>query len=81
MGKSLPDLSKERRLMRKFLLLLGLLTTLAVTTTPGTASAAACYPTGFCNIEREICRQECAPCLPVFVCIISICDTTCSCQC
>jgi hypothetical protein len=66
--------------MRKFLLRLGLLIALVVATTAGTASAA-CQPPGFCNIEREACRQECAPCLPVFVCIISICDTSCSCQC
>jgi hypothetical protein len=64
--------------MRKFVFRLSLLTFLAWSGMPQTA--AAC-PTGFCNTERQLCIQECAPCLAVSVCIIHLCDSTCSCQC
>jgi len=38
-------------------------------------------PTGFCAAERRECEQSCAPCLGASVCVISICDSTCFCQC
>jgi hypothetical protein len=38
-------------------------------------------PTGFCMEVRRQCNADCAPCLGVAVCLISICDSTCSCQC
>ncbi|HEV7516836.1 MAG TPA: hypothetical protein VGR07_11090 [Thermoanaerobaculia bacterium] len=45
-----------------------------------TPSPMAC-PVGFCAAERRDCQAACAPCLGVSVCIISICDSTCGCQC
>ena len=45
-----------------------------------TPTPMAC-PTGFCAAERRQCQADCAPCLGVSVCIISICDSTCGCQC
>ena len=45
-----------------------------------TPSPMACPP-GFCAAERRDCQAACAPCLGVSVCIISICDSTCGCQC
>lgn len=38
-------------------------------------------PTGFCAAARRECTADCAPCLGVTTCIISICDYTCGCQC
>jgi hypothetical protein len=45
-----------------------------------TPTPMAC-PTGFCAAERRDCQAACAPCLGVSTCIISICDSTCGCQC
>jgi len=38
-------------------------------------------PPGFCAELRRECQAECAPCIGVSICIISICDGTCGCQC
>jgi hypothetical protein len=45
-----------------------------------TPTPMAC-PTGFCAEARRQCNLDCAPCIGVTTCIISICDSTCSCQC
>jgi hypothetical protein len=45
-----------------------------------TPTPMAC-PAGFCMEVRRECNADCAPCLGVAVCLISICDSTCSCQC
>ncbi len=68
--------------MRKFVFRLSLLTflTLSAMGMPQVASGGYCPP-GFCNQERQLCQQECAPCYGVYVCIIHLCDGSCMCQC